>query len=108
MAIAISIGPSPTVVLSSVAHIPFGTSEYDIAGALGQASVELIRCETSDLLVPAASEIVIEGEVDPNKLIMEGPFGRFQGYMGDSSEKPYVNIKCITHRNDPIMHGLIE
>jgi len=108
MAIAISIGPLPAVVMSSVAHIPFGTSEYDIAGALGQAPVELIRCETSDLLVPAASEIVIEGEVDPNKLIMEGPFGRFQGYMGDSSVKPYVNIKCITHRNNPIMHGLIE
>jgi len=108
MPIAISIGPPPTVVISSVANIPFGTSEYDIAGALGQSPIELIKCETNDLLVPATSEIVIEGQVDPNELIMEGPFGRLQGYMGYSSEEPYVQIECITHRNNPIMNGLIE
>jgi len=108
MPIAISIGPPPTVVMSSVAYIPFGTSEYEIAGALAQAPIELTKCETTELLVPATSEIVIEGEVDPKKLIMEGPFGEFLGYMGGASEKPYIQIKCITHRNNPIMHGLIE
>ena len=70
-----------------------------------------MKCETSDLYVPATAEIVIEGMLglDPESYVMEGPFAEFTGYVaGDRSPKPAIRVTCITHRNDPILRGCIE
>src|SRR5438132_2962660 len=80
-------------------------------GAIRGAPVELVKCETVDLLVPATAEIVIEGSLglDPKTYVMEGPYAEFTGYLaGDRSPKPTIRVTCITHRNDPILRGTIE
>ncbi|MFH0812966.1 MAG: UbiD family decarboxylase [Pseudomonadota bacterium] len=90
-------------------YVPFG--EYEHCGGLRESPVELIKCETSDLMVPASAEIVIEGVIspDPKDYVMEGPFGEYPGYYGGArSPKPAIEVKCITFRNDPILRGLLE
>ena len=89
--------------------IPF--CEYDIMGALRQEPVELVKCETVDLEIPASAEIVYEGEVslDYESFKMEGPFGEYSGYYSrPPSPKPVFSVDCITYRNDPIFHGTQE
>lgn len=86
-------------------------SEYEIAGALRGEPIELVKCETSDLYVPAWAEMVIEGFIspDPNTYEMEGPFGEYPGYYGGmASPKPRIKVECITFRNDPILRGALE
>jgi 4-hydroxy-3-polyprenylbenzoate decarboxylase len=80
-------------------------SEYDIAGALRGAAVEVVKAETSDLLIPAASEWVVEGEIVPGETRKEGPFGEYTGhYSGKGDEEQFfIRVKTITHRNDPIL-----
>lgn len=90
-------------------YVPYG--EYEHLGGLMGSPVELIKCETNDLLVPASAEIVIEGFVspDPSDFVMEGPFGEYPGYYGGArSPKPAIDVTCITFRNDPILRGLLE
>src|ERR671930_2683929 len=80
-------------------------------GAIRGAPVELVKCETVDLYVPASAEIVIEGflGLDPATYTMEGPYAEFTGYVaGDRSPKPTIRVTAITHRNDPILRGTIE
>ena len=87
------------------------TGEWDMMGAILGRPVELVRCETVDLEVPASAEIVVEGFIDPNpeSFEMEGPFAEFPGYCGGQpSPKPVVKVTCITHRDDPIARGALE
>ena len=91
--------------------VPKGVCEYDVMGAIRGAPVDLVKCETVDLYVPATAEIVIEGYLglDPKTYEMEGPFAEFTGYVaGDRSPKPTIRVTAITHRNDPILRGTIE
>jgi UbiD family decarboxylase len=91
--------------------VPKNMCEYDVVGAIRGAPVELVKCETVDLHVPATAEIVIEGYLglDPDSYVMEGPFAEFTGYVaGDRSPKPAIRVTCITHRTDPILRGTIE
>jgi 4-hydroxy-3-polyprenylbenzoate decarboxylase len=111
MPIAFVIGWEPSLDFCGGSPIPKGVSEYDVMGAIRGAPVELVKCETVDVLVPASAEIVIEGylQLDPENYVMEGPFAEFTGYVaGDKSPKPSVRVTCITHRNDPILRGTIE
>ncbi len=111
MPIAFVIGWEPSLGFCAGQPIPKGVCEYDVMGAIRGAPVELVKCETSDLMVPASAEIVVEGMLglDPETYVMEGPFAEFTGYMaGDKSPKPTARISCITHRNDPIFRGTIE
>jgi 4-hydroxy-3-polyprenylbenzoate decarboxylase len=104
MEVAIAIGVEPISAWFSGTPIPYGVSEADMAGALRKEPVELIKCETVDLSVPATSEIVIEGEMRPHERMKEGPFGEFTGYVASLVEpRPYIRVKAITHRNDPIL-----
>jgi 4-hydroxy-3-polyprenylbenzoate decarboxylase len=76
---------------------------------LRELPVELVKCETNDLLVPASAEIVIEGKIssNPETFVMEGPFGEYTGYYGGlRSLKPAIRVECITHRRDPILTGI--
>jgi UbiD family decarboxylase len=103
--IAWVIAAEPAVHLATVANLPYGRDEIELAGGLKGGPIELVRCRTSDLHVPAAAEIVIEGEIAPGDLDNEGPFGEFAGYMGPVDKRPVGRITAITHRRDPIFYG---
>jgi len=109
--IAVAIGWEPSLGFCAGSPVPKGICEYDVMGAIRGEPVELVKCETNDLLVPASAEIVIEGRLglDPETYMMEGPYAEFTGYVaGDRSPKPVIYVDCITHRNDPILRGTIE
>src|SRR5438105_4645835 len=111
MPIAVAIGWEPSLGFCAGSPVPKGTCEYDVMGALRGEPVELVKCETVDLYVPAAAEIVIEGYLglEQDTYVMEGPYAEFTGYVaGDRSPKPSIRVTCITHRNDPILRGTIE
>jgi 2,5-furandicarboxylate decarboxylase 1 len=106
--VAIVIGADPTIPLAAVTGIPKGIDELEVAGALKGEPVQMVKCLTVDLEVPALAEIVIEGVIPPGYLEPEGPFGEYSGYMGPAGMAPVVEIKAITHRNDPIYHAYIS
>ena len=111
MPIAFVIGWEPSLGFCAGQPIPGGVCEYDVMGAIRGKPVELVKCETVDIDVPASAEIVIEGMIstDPADFVMEGPFAEFTGYVaGDRSPKPTCKVTCITHRDDPILRGTIE
>lgn len=104
MPFAIAIGADPLCSLVSCTFFRKGESEVDFAGALHMAPVEVAKALTSDLLVPAHAEIVIEGDVLTDQLAPEGPFGEYTGYRHPERRltPPYV-VKAITYRKDPIL-----
>ena len=111
MPIAIAMGWEPALAFTGGSPVPKGTCEYDVIGAIRGAPVELVKCESHDLYVPATAEIVIEGflQLDPDNFVMEGPYAEFTGYLaGDKAPKPTIRVTAITHRNDPILRGTIE
>lgn len=111
MPIAICFGPPQAVLLTAFARLEHPPAEYAYAGGLAKEPLNLVKCETVDLEVPAESEIVLEGHLDfdPAHFRLEGPFGEYMGYMGGSpAERPVVEINCITHREDPILQGTLE
>ncbi|MDD5206667.1 MAG: UbiD family decarboxylase, partial [Desulfobacterales bacterium] len=77
---------------------------YDLAGSIRGEPIEVVKCETNDLIVPAGAEIVVEGEVDANTFKDEGPFGEYTGYYSGVGTNPrnFIKVNCITHRNNPI------
>ncbi len=104
MPMALVIGADPLCHQVASASYGIGVSEVDYAGALRQEPVALVKCETSDLLVPADAEIVIEGEVLPDMTAQEGPFGEYPGYRTEGVRMGVLcRVKAITFRNDPIL-----
>ena len=106
--VAIVLGAVPAVGLASVQKVPYGVSEYAIAGGLMGEPLEVVRCETVDLDVPAHAEIVIEGRIDPDMVEPEGPFGEASGYMGPRTSSPALEVTCITHRRTPVVQAFIS
>ncbi len=104
MPAAIVVGAPPSIAYASVANIPYGTDELDIAGGLQGAPVEVVRCRTVDLEVPAHAEIVIEGEVSVERKVGSASFGEYTGYMCIAAKKRfyYMKVTAITHRKRPI------
>jgi 4-hydroxy-3-polyprenylbenzoate decarboxylase len=105
--VAVAIGSDPAVMYSSTAPLPEGVDEMLFAGFLRKSSVELVKCETIDLEVPANSEIVLEGYCEPNERRIEGPFGDHTGYYSLKDEFPMFHITCITHRKDALYPATI-
>jgi UbiD family decarboxylase len=103
--IAWVIAAEPAVHLATVANLPYGKDEIELAGGLTGEPTELVRCKTIDLLVPARAEIIVEGEIAPGEVDDEGPFGEFAGYMGVVDKRPVAHVTAITHRQDPIFYG---
>lgn len=103
MPIAVGIGGDPILFLVGAARLPAFESEYDFAGALRKEPIEVIKGDTVDLPVPACAEVVIEGEVDPNEFLPEGPFGEYTGYYSGVGATPrnFIKIKRVTYRNNP-------
>jgi UbiD family decarboxylase len=100
--VAIALGTDPiTFAMSSTKLAGFGEDELTFAGGFLGKPVELVKCETSDLMVPANAEMIIEGEV-PMAVEDEGPYAEMFGYMGKQHKTYYMNIKAVTHRKNPI------
>ena len=102
MEVAVAIGTEPALTFSAIVPAPPDVEEYLIAGFLRQKPVELVKCETVDLEVPAAAEIVLEGHVHLDELRTEGPFGDHTGYYSLEDLYPVFHVSCVTHRKDPI------
>ncbi|MBT7950915.1 MAG: UbiD family decarboxylase [Gammaproteobacteria bacterium] len=100
--VAIAIGVSPAVLICTQWEAAYGVNELTLAGALQGQPLEVVKCETVDLEVPASAEIIIEGLMYPEKRQMEGPFGEFTGYYTSAYPKPFLEISAITHRKDAI------
>lgn len=104
MPMAIAIGTEPMCTVVATSPLPAGVSEADVAGSLRGQPVELVKCETNDLEVPATAEIVLEGVVLPGERKMEGGFGEFTGYdAGGQRPRMVFHVNCITHRKNPIL-----
>jgi len=102
MEVAVAIGTDPAVTFSAIVPAPPEVEEYLIAGFLRGAPVDLVKCETVDLEVPASSEIVLEGHVHLDELRSEGPFGDHTGFYSLEDLYPVFHVTCVTHRKDPI------
>lgn len=96
------IGADPGTILAAVTPVPDTLSEYQFAGLLRGASVELVQAKTQPLLVPAQAEIVIEGEVLLSEYADEGPYGDHTGYYNSVEPFPVFQVTAITMRRDPI------
>jgi len=105
---AVVIGASPNIIYVGAGKPAYGTDEYAVAGGIAGEPVELVRCKTVDLEVPATAEIVFEGEIPTDSLEREAPFGEYTGYMGMNTMSPYFNVTCITHRRDAIYSAFIS
>jgi 4-hydroxy-3-polyprenylbenzoate decarboxylase len=102
MEVAVAIGTDPAITFSAIVPAPPDVEEYLIAGFLRQKPVELVKCETVDLEVPASAEIILEGHVHLDELRTEGPFGDHTGFYSLEDLYPVFHLSCITHRKDPI------
>jgi 4-hydroxy-3-polyprenylbenzoate decarboxylase/2,5-furandicarboxylate decarboxylase 1 len=104
---ALIIGVDPILAYTCQVQATDTTNDWEVAGGLRGSAVELTRCKTCDLEVPATAEVVIEFEVDMAKTVMEGPLGEYTGYYTPPSLKPVGRITAITHRRNPIFQGLL-
>ncbi|MGB8466016.1 MAG: UbiD family decarboxylase [Terrimicrobiaceae bacterium] len=108
MPVAIFVGGDPVFPFAATAPLPDGLDEFLLAGYLRKKSIELVKCETSDLEVPANADFVIEGYVDPREpLREEGPFGDHTGYYTLPEPYPVFHITAITHRKDAVYPATI-
>ena len=108
MPVAIFLGGDPVFTFAATAPLPDGLDEFLLAGYLRKKSIELVKCETNDLEVPANADFVIEGYVDPvEPLRDEGPFGDHTGYYTLPEPYPVLHITAITHRKDAIYPATI-
>jgi len=105
--VAVAIGTDPVLTYAATAPLPRDIDEMVFAGMLRKKSVEMIKCETVDVEVPAHSEIVLEGYVKMDELRCEGPFGDHTGYYSLADDYPVFHITCITHRKNPIYPATI-
>jgi 4-hydroxy-3-polyprenylbenzoate decarboxylase/2,5-furandicarboxylate decarboxylase 1 len=104
---AVVIGVDPLLAYTAPIQVPDGTNEFEVAGGLRGAPVELVRAKTVDLDVPARAEFVIEFEADLTKNVMEGPLGEYTGYYSPATPKPVARVLAITHRNGAYFQGLL-
>ena len=105
---AIVVGCPPVVSYACVQKIPYGQDEYGVAGGLAREPIQLVKCKTVDIEVPAHAELVIEGRLPTDFLEPEGPFGESHGYMHPRQLSPYLEVTCVTHRKDMILTGIMS
>ena len=103
--VAVALGADPATLLGAVTPVPDTLSEYQFAGLLRGARTEVVKCLGSDLQVPAAAEIVLEGVIHPEETAVEGPFGDHTGYYNEQAEFPVFTIERMTMRREPIYHS---
>jgi 4-hydroxy-3-polyprenylbenzoate decarboxylase len=102
MDVAVAIGSDPATMYSAILPLPPDLDEMMIAGFLRGSPVEMVKCQTSDLEVPANAEIVLEGYVTLGEVRTEGPFGDHTGYYSLADDYPVFHVTCITQRREPV------
>jgi len=107
MDVAVAIGADPATMYSAILPLPPDLDEMIFAGFLRGSPVEMVKCETCDLEVPAQAEIVLEGYVELGELRTEGPFGDHTGYYSLAGEFPVFHVTCITERESPVYAATI-
>ncbi len=107
MEVAVAIGVDPATMFSAILPLPPDLDEMIVAGFLRQSPVEMVKCRTSDLEVPANAEFVLEGYVELGELRTEGPFGDHTGFYSLADEYPVFHATCLTHREQPIYAATI-
>ena len=108
MPVTVCLGGDPVFAFAATAPLPDGLDEILLAGFLRKKSVQLIKCETNDLMVPAESDFVIEGYVDPMEVLRdEGPFGDHTGFYTPVDKYPVFHVTCITHRSDAVYSATV-
>jgi 4-hydroxy-3-polyprenylbenzoate decarboxylase len=100
--VAVALGADPALTYSATAPMPEGLDELMLAGFLRRERVQLVKCVTVDLEVPANAHIVLEGYVDPGERRREGPFGDHTGFYSHPDDYPVFHLTCITHRKRPV------
>jgi UbiD family decarboxylase len=105
--VAIVIGAHPVIYLAASAKVAMEVDEFEVAGALLGRPVELVKCKTIDVEVPAEAEYVIEGELLAGQYEDEGPYGEYTGYSTSRSTRNVFSVKAITHRQRPIYLDII-
>lgn len=106
MPVAMVVGVHPAILCAGGFTTRYGIDELSLAGGLLEDPVRLVKCETSDLEVPADAEIIIEGEILPDAMTEEGPFGEVTGGYAEEGSTEIFVLKAITHRKDPIFYGM--
>ncbi|HWQ53000.1 MAG TPA: menaquinone biosynthesis decarboxylase [Bryobacteraceae bacterium] len=107
MDVAVAIGADPAAIFSAILPLPPDLDEMMIAGFLRNSPVEMVKCRTCDLEVPAQAEIVLEGYVELGELRTEGPFGDHTGFYSLADEYPVFHVTCVTQRRNPIYAATI-
>lgn len=100
--VAVALGGDPAIAYAATAPLPKEIDELIFAGFLRKKPVELVKCKTIDMEVPADAEIILEGYIDPGESRIEGPFGDHTGYYSLPGEYPVFHLRCITHRKNAI------
>ncbi|HSL98510.1 MAG TPA: menaquinone biosynthesis decarboxylase [Candidatus Limnocylindria bacterium] len=107
MPVAVALGGDPATIYAASAPLPEDVDEMVFAGFLRKQPVELVRCRTVDIEVPAHAEVILEGYVDPDELRTEGPFGDHTGYYSLADEYPVFHLTCVTRRKNPVYPATI-
>ena len=107
MDVAVAIGADPATMFSSILPLPPDLDEMLMAGFLRNDPVEMVKCQTCDMEVPAQAEIVLEGYVELDEQRTEGPFGDHTGFYSLADDYPVFHVTCITQRRDPIYAATI-
>lgn len=108
MPVAVALGGDPVYTYCATAPLPENVDEYLLAGFLRKKKVELVKCLTCDIHVPADADFILEGYVDPaEELVLEGPFGDHTGFYSLADFYPRFHVTCITHRKDAIYPATI-
>ena len=105
--IAVAIGNHAAVLLGSQMYVELGDDEFDIAGGLLGCAIELVKCKTVDLEVPAHAEVILEGRLLPDELIDEGPVSEFPGFYVDYGAGLAAEISLISHRADAVYQAIL-
>jgi 4-hydroxy-3-polyprenylbenzoate decarboxylase len=103
--VAVALGADPATILGAVTPVPDTLGEYQFAGLLRGARTELVKCLGSNLQVPASAEIVLEGEIRPDDVALEGPHGDHTGYYNEAEKFPVLTVRRITMRRSAIYHS---
>jgi 4-hydroxy-3-polyprenylbenzoate decarboxylase/2,5-furandicarboxylate decarboxylase 1 len=104
---ALVIGVDPILEFTCQFQESDNTNDYEVAGGLRQSPVELVKCQSIDIMVPATAEFVLELEIDLTQTVFEGPLGEYTGFYTPGSPKPIAKVITITHRNSPYFQALL-
>ena len=107
MPFAIAIGGAPAILIAAAMRLPSGVSEAEYAGGLNLDPINLVKAETSEILVPGDAEIVIEGEVSVTEMVEEGPYGTIKGYSKRCS-RPLMEVTAISHKKSPVLPFIVD